>query len=163
MGVDDKPFVPIIVHIRHELADVKAKGFNVIVSGFDNPSDLEWTDRNRKLLDDAQQAGLKVLLHLCSLLRLDNENYESLKLAVSNLTNHPAFFGWFIADEPSGNVFDVIKLERAYKTIKTIDNNHPVVVLDNVPNMLKTYASYCDILSSDHCPVSNSPLEIVKD
>ena len=161
--ISGKPFVPIMVHIPQNLADVKAKGFNVVVSGDDNSKDPEWINKNLQLLDDADQAGLKVLLHLCNLFRSDNEDYEGLKLAVSSLKNHPALFGWFTADEPSGNVFDITKLEKAYKTVKAIDNNHPVVVLDNVPIMLKTYAPYCDILASDPYPVPNSPLEMVKD
>lgn len=161
--MDGQPFAPMMVHIPQDFADVKAKGFNVIVTGNDNPQDPEWLKRNLEMLDKAHQSGLKVLLHLCNLLRLDNADYENLKLAVSSLKNHPAIFGWFTADEPSGNVFDVTKLEKAYKVVKAIDDNHPVIVLDNVPIMLKTYAPYCDILSSDPYPVPDSPLEMTRD
>lgn len=161
--IDGKFVVPIMVHIPQDLTDIKAKGFNMVVAGSDNPADPKWIEDNVKLLDEAHVRGLKVLLHLCNLLRADNEHYESLKLAVASLKNHPGLFGWFTADEPSGNVFDIGKLEKAYKIVKAIDQNHPVVVLDNVPMMLKTYAPFCDILSSDPYPVPSSPLKLVRD
>lgn len=161
--VNDNFFAPLMIHIPQDLADVKEKGFNVIVTGHDYPQQPDWIESNLEVLDAAHKEGLMVLLHLCNLFRLDNEDYESLKLVVSSLKNHPAVFGWFTADEPSGNVFDISKLEKAYRVVKAIDQNHPVVVLDNVPIMLKTYAPYCDILASDPYPVPSSPVAMVAD
>lgn len=161
--VDGEFYAPIMVHIPQNLEDVRDRGFNVVVSGDDNPRDPEWIEKNRRLLDDSHALGLKVLLHLCNLFRGDNEDLEALKLVVSSLKHHPGLFGWFTADEPSGNLYDVSRLDRAYRVIKAIDKDHPVVVLDNVPIMLKTYAPYCDILSSDPYPVPSSPLHMVAD
>ena len=160
---DGKFFSPIVMFLPQDLADVRSRGFNTIVSGSDDPRDPKWIDNNRSLLDDSQKNGLKVMLHLCNLLRGENQDYDNLKLVIAELKNHPALFGWYMADEPSGTVPDFTRLGKAYKIAKSIDKNHPVIILDNVPMLLKTFAPYCDILASDPYPVPSSPLEIVSD
>jgi hypothetical protein len=169
--VDGKPFVPMVMYLASDFADCRAHGFNVMLTGSDDPKYAEWIDSDRRILDDAEKQGVKVIFHLCNLLRGNSEDYDSISLIVATLKNHPALFGWYIADEPSssdasGHV-TVDKLRNAYNTIKAIDSNHPVMILDNVPSMLRTYAPYCDILASDPYPVydpsPNVPLSMVAD
>ncbi len=164
--VNGKPFIPVVIFLPEDMADCAAHGFNVGVQGYDYDwlkIKPEWLDTNRKMLDDAQSHGIKIMLHLCNLIRYDEADYDNLRLMVSTFKEHPAIFGWYIADEPSANVFGVDKLANAYAAIKAIDTDHPVIILDSTPLLYKLYAPYCDILACDPYPVPYAPLSEVAD
>jgi len=159
--VDKQPFAPIILYLAVDLKDAREKGFNTIVNGYDSPDEIGWLEKNKKLLDDANENGMKVILHMCNLIRGSNEDYENIKLIVSTFKNHPGIFGWYIGDEPSANV-EVKKIENSYKLIKEIDKNHPVIVLDNSPLLFSEYGKWSDIFISDPYPIPDYSVELVK-
>jgi len=160
--LNNQPFVPMIMFLGSSPESV-AQGFNVSVIGCDYYSDRNiLVKENKLLLDAAKKSGTMVLIHLCNFFRDDNANYESLKFVVSEFKNDPTIFGWYIADEPSASVKPE-KLEKAYKIIKEIDQNHPVAVLDNIPGRFKVWAQYCDVFSSDPYPIPDYDINMVAD
>ncbi|MBR7143871.1 MAG: hypothetical protein IKD10_02920 [Lentisphaeria bacterium] len=61
--------------------------------------------------------------------RLTDAQWERLKKMVALLKEHPAFLGWYLADEPRGaELCD--ELRKVYDYLKKNDPHHPVITLD---------------------------------
>lgn len=108
-------------------------------------------------LDAARAAGIRMLIQ-CPELESDTRN------TVERFMNHPALFGWNIADEP--NIGRAPELVALGNRIKTIDNKHPVYInyypfVDPDPTyiqMVNNFAPPLSFLSFDHyCLVVDSP------
>ncbi|UOU96726.1 hypothetical protein MUU74_09485 [Chryseobacterium daecheongense] len=113
-------------------------------------------------LDAAQEAGTKLVIRVQSLFS-DTEN------SVNLFKNHPALYGYCIADEPSPSQFD--ELIEIVKKIKRFDSEH-VIYINLFPNYVSrevingyNYQDYLnaflqripvDFLSFDHYPIINN-------
>jgi len=169
--INNKPFAPMIMFLGVKLEETKAQGFNVTLNGIDisdGSTDILKSNLvlgNTKILDDAKANNMKVLVHMCNFFRNEANDIESLKLVVSALKNHPAVFGWYIGDEPSGSGIYASpeELKVAYDTIKEIDKNHPVVLLDFTPSKFSEYGKACDIFASDPYPIPDGNINQVAD
>lgn len=80
---------------------------------------------------------------------------------VSLRKTEPALFAWYLADEPEGYGDTPDVLRQAYAIIKSIDPDHPVVVLTNAPGMLQRYDGCADIIVADPYPIPRHPLAMV--
>ncbi len=100
-----------------ELADA---GFNI------NFSHLGKLSEAKKALDLGQKYGVKIML-TCQELAADPE------LAVENVKDHPALFGYFLRDEPA--VGDFPQLAHWADRIRSLDDKHPIYL-----NLFPNYA-----------------------
>ena len=61
--------------------------------------------------------------------RMTDAQWERLKKMVDMVKEHPAFLGWYLADEPRGaELCD--ELNKVYEYLKKNDPHHPVITLD---------------------------------
>ncbi len=75
--------------------------------------------------------------------------------------NEPALFAWYTADEPEGYGDTPQVLREAYRIIKEIDPDHPVVILTNAPGMLPHYKGCADVIMADPYPIPGHSLGLV--
>lgn len=109
----------------------KEAGFNINHTIFKN------NDQAEAALNLAEKAGIKMLLYSDDLI-------VHPEITVMRFRNHPALFGYFLADEPSPS--DFAKIKNQVAQIKRLDPKHPVYI-----NLHPNYApsSYLDGLSYD--------------
>jgi hypothetical protein len=131
-------------------------------------------DINLKALDLAQQAGIQLLIQDARIAKLVEDTslpLTSLDPIIAVYKDHPAFWGYFILDEPNAAKFDRIAEIFAY--LKDKDPAHPAYI-----NLSPTYAtpqqlgtetyeqhieSYLEkvkptFLSYDHYPITSTGL-----
>lgn len=89
----------------------------------------------QKMLDWAQQAGMKVMLYDGS---IEYAKPDDAVAYVNRYKNHPAYFGIQIADEPSDGRLDA--MSAVCKAIRKADPDHPLWV-----NLLPIYAGFPSI------------------
>ena len=135
---------------------MKAAGITISFSIYETNAELA------KALDCAQLAGVKLVIYSYDLV---NKTKETVLL----FRNHPALFGYYINDEPSTDVFGILK--SRIDEIKKYDSLHPTYV-NLFPNYAENNqfraASYVDYLSKylnsvpidfisfDHYPLMNN-------
>ena len=61
--------------------------------------------------------------------RLTDEQWARLKKMVDMVKDHPAFLGWYLADEPRGAEL-CAELMKVYQYLQKADPHHPVITLD---------------------------------
>ena len=109
-------------------------------------------------LDAAHMAGLKIFVH-CPQLETDTEN------VVARFKDHPALYGWNIADEPT--LSRAPELVALGNKINALDGTHPVYInyypwsgAEDVTyiQMINAFAPPLSFLSFDHyCIVVSTP------
>lgn len=153
------------------LAEVAAGGANFIRSG--RPDwNLESLDRQiaaaTELLDAAAAHGLHCWLQLGDVPNLSARtpaaNEELLTSIVGELKDHPALGAWKGVDEPANPNrparVPAAGLVRAYRRLKALDPNHPLVIIQaplGAVAQLKPYRPAFDISGADIYPVSYPP------
>jgi hypothetical protein len=70
---------------------------------------------------------------------------------VHAVKDHPAFFGWYLYDEPRGAAW-CAQLKEVYELLRELDPHHPVLGLDNSPWGCINKAAHCDIHILDLYP-----------
>jgi len=131
-------------------------------------------DVNLRALAQAAQAGLKLIVHDARLDKVRDEAarpLSELDAVIADYRNQPAFWGYYIMDEPNAVKFE--RLGRIVAYLKDRDPAHPAYV-----NLFPTYASHeqlgtetyeehlaayvrtvrPDFISYDHYPVTSSGL-----
>ena len=123
--------------VTEEFPEIAAAGFNVLQSyQFEvanyNLDPWNSDEAAREYLDAAERNGLKVLLGLAIGLHDDTikKDLRFIKKRVPLFKDHPALFGWQLADEPASIPIPLANLERAYQKINTIDPVHPVTIAE---------------------------------
>jgi len=147
---------------------VAEAGFSV------NMSFLGARDLNLKALELAGAAGLKLMVHDDRVSKLLDDGALSLDIlagVVKDYRDHPAFYGYFITDEPNASKFE--RLAAIVARLRALDPDHPAYI-----NLFPTYANetqlgtptyeehvarYLDtvhppFLSFDHYPVMKTGL-----
>ncbi len=116
------------------LAQFAAEG-NTLILGesaiwYTNPGDP--TIKN--FLDEAHKYGMKVILGMSKAEQMPTTNFVN---AVNAHKNHPALYGWFIADEPElygWYIHDYLAVNPGfYRLLKANDPNHPAFISFNQP------------------------------
>jgi hypothetical protein len=153
------------------LAEVAAGGASFIRAGRPDWS-LESLDEQvaaeRRVLDAAAAQGLHCWLQLGNVPDLPERapaaTEQLLTSLVGELKDHPALGAWKGVDEPanpnrSARV-PAARLERAYRKLKAIDPDHPVVITQAPVGTLARLTPYrpaFDITGADIYPVSYPP------
>jgi hypothetical protein len=94
-------------------------------------------DINLKALDLAQQAGIQLLIQDARVAKLVEDTslpLTSLDPIIAVYKDHPAFWGYFILDEPNAAKFD--RIAEIFTYLKDKDPAHPAYV-----NLFPTYAT----------------------
>lgn len=123
------------------------------------------------ILDEAHKCGLKVFFYPysgCSIgftgfldrvtkgskriPQLTPQSWERMKTMVNTVKEHPAFLGWYLADEPKGAEF-CAELKKVYQFLKEIDPHHPVIHLDfTAEGCISKREGYADLHILDMYP-----------
>lgn len=77
---------------------------------------------------------------------------EGLAELVNRAKNHPALLAWYIADEPEYAKVPHQDYIEAYKLIKRLDPDHPVIMVNNQLSALANWPDSYDILMPDPYP-----------
>ena len=156
---------------KDALAEVAAAGAGFIRVGRSDWS-LESIERQiaaeREVLDAAAAHGLHCWLQLGNVSDLSARtlaaNEQLLTGIVGELKDHPALGAWKGVDEPANPNrparVPAAGLVRAYRKLRTMDPQHPVVVLQAPVGALASLAPYrpaFDITGADIYPVSYPP------
>ena len=152
---------------RNGLAAVAAAGVSFLRTGTGTWS-AEFVNgqiqNERELLDAAAAHGLHCWTWLGRLPNLPaqagSQTEQLLTKVVNALKGHPALGAWKGIDEPAlGNV-PAAGLVRAYKRIRALDPNHPLVVIQaprGTIASLQKYAPALDVTGADVYPVAYPP------
>ncbi len=106
---------------------------------------IVWPDTEK--LNEAGRLGLRAIVNIAP------GNFPDTKAwmnRIRELKSHPAVFAWVMYDEPDINKKPVSEVAWAYRTMKSIDPDHPVYQTLWNPMRYADYAPYCDILAV--CP-----------
>jgi hypothetical protein len=152
---------------RNGLAEVAAAGVSLLRTGVGNWS-VEFLSgqiqNERKLLDAAGSHGLLCWTWLGRLPNFPtasgSTNEQLLTQVVNGLKAHPALGAWKGFDEPAFGGVAAAGLVRAYKQIRTLDPNHPLVIIQaprGTAADLQKYAPALDITGADIYPVGYPP------
>jgi|SRR5581483_3933100 len=152
---------------RNALAEVAAAGVRFLRTGIGNWSGEFLTGQianERKLLDAAAVHGLLCWTWLGRLPNLPakagSANEQLLTQVVNALKGHPALGAWKGIDEPALAGAPAAGLVRAYRRIRELDPNHPVVIIQaprGTAADLRKYAPAFDITGADVYPVGYPP------
>jgi len=158
------------------LAELAAGGASLIRTGIAGWSS-EFLDgqiaNERARLDEAAAHGLHCWLWLGELANfpagaagaLPSLNEQLLVKVVNSLKGHPALAAYKGIDEPrnpfrGANWIRPAGLVRAYKRLKTLDPNHPLVIIQAPRSTIAELILYrpaCDITGADIYPVAYPP------
>src|SRR5437763_1382957 len=152
---------------RNGLAEVAAAGVGFLRTGTGNwsPEFVAGQIQNeRTLLDAAGAHGLRCWTWLGKLPNLPttagSTNEQLLTQVVNALKGHAALGAWKGIDEPAFGSVPAAGLVRAYKRIRALDPNHPLVIIQAPRGTvadLKKYAPALDITGADVYPVGYPP------
>ncbi|HSI35255.1 MAG TPA: hypothetical protein VK986_16870, partial [Tepidisphaeraceae bacterium] len=157
---DGKKFFPLMVyHARPaDFPLLREIGFNVVFNDFTIRHQVKGADRAgyarllRESLDAAKRDDLL-------LLAAANAYYNRLH-SIPAAKGHAGLLGWYGADEPWG---DLTRLVESYNTIKMLEPDGPVVIIQNNYSRLQETAMGADIVGTDPYPVPNVSLRAVAD
>jgi hypothetical protein len=147
------------MYYNADIPTVAAAGFNMVIGGVDDFSRPDLKIWNTAYLQQAEEYGVGVWFHVCNLFRDGQENYDGLAYLVNTFKDYPGLAGWYLADEPGAGMAE--RLTNAYNIIKLLDQNHPVIGLDNTPSEFGTYAPIFDTFLSDPYPYYTGSLNSV--
>lgn len=148
---DGKPFYPVIGYHVNESDYNRMPEIGVNVVQVDS-------NVNRAQLDAFEEMGIKALicLYLGSPASMKPgghpDNLVNTIDMVKAFCNHPAVFGWASMDEPFLNTrMDIIEvwIRDTYKTVRDIDNKHPVYICQAPAQYYRLAEKYCDVLACD--------------
>ncbi len=156
---DGQPFFPLLVYhaMPEDFSLLAELGFNIVFNDFnlnrESPNDAAaYSALLAQSLDAAHAAKL-------FLIAATNSTFNKL-YTIPIAKNHPAMLLWYGADEPWG---DLTRLTESYNTIKMLEPNLPVLIIQNNYSRLQDTAPSADILATDPYPVPNVSLRAVVD
>lgn len=154
---DGKKFFPLMVYhsMPEDFALLGELGFNVVLNDFNLRQHTGKDGYGTLLMQSLAAAQTNGLL----LWVVANSHYNSL-FAIPVAKAHPALLGWYGADEPWG---DLTRLTESYNTIKMLDPNLPVIIVQNNYSRLQETAMGADIIGVDPYPIPNVSLRAVVD
>ncbi len=129
-------------------------GINLYIRSVKTESEL------MDVLNRAGKYGIKVVVpmqHLQNILLQDPDTFGKhiRKLCTERVRNHPAFFGYFLIDEPAWQGFSAKRLCNAYEVLREFDPYHPVWINEAPRNGIAVHtaiAKAADIYGIDIYP-----------
>jgi hypothetical protein len=125
----------------------------------------DWVREAREYLDLAEAAGVGVNLGLPRV-AVENGDAAAIAAAVNGVKDKAALLFWTTWDEPliaaSNNELTPVEMDLAYATIKNIDTDHPVVIIDrerpelNGPFSAEQMWSGSDLLLVDRYAIAST-------
>lgn len=105
-------------------------------------------------LDAAAAAGVKIMLPVNpNLEQVKAGDVAQIKEKIRTFKNHPAIYGWYIADEPDLRQTPAKLLVSVYQAVKEEDPTRPIAIAFNTNlSRIKKYADAYDILMYDKYP-----------
>jgi hypothetical protein len=152
---------------RNGLAEVAGAGVDFLRTGIGN-----WNgellngqiENERRLLDAAGAHGLRCWTWLGRLPNLPaaagSQTERLLTQVVNALRGHAALGAWKGIDEPALTGAPAAGLVRAYRKIRALDSNHPLVIIQaprGTAAALKKYVPAFDVTGADIYPVGYPP------
>jgi hypothetical protein len=173
--VNDKPFFPLGLYIAsdpntdsaiRELNEIADSPFNTIMNYKINTGGIE---QIRRYLDAVNEHGLKLIYSL-------KDFYEGTKYfpgkvghykgeeemthgVITEFRRHPSILAWYLNDELPSKY--IPRLTKRYKTVKSLDPDHPTWIVIYQINELKSYLDTTDIIGTDPYPISKKPIAMV--
>ena len=160
--VNGKPFFPIGLDmggVTREKLEVYSKGpFNFTMS---------YASCTREMLDLCHEYGLMIACCVKDEVlgsqwarergfHKQQQINAHLKDSVNRIKDHPAFFGWYVADEaPSA---EAAARADNYRFFKSEDPNHPCIGCHDRTYDLRAFIPTFDILEIDPYPVPDKPI-----
>ncbi len=156
---DGRKFLPLMVY--HAMPDdfplLAELGFNLIFNDFNIRQTYgSKGERHDKALLECLDAAEKNHLFMLS---AANSIYGKLR-HIPLVKKHPALLLWYHADEPWG---DILRLQDSYNTIKMLEPDLPLLIVQNNAARLQDTAVAADILAMDPYPIPNVSLRSVAD
>ncbi len=141
---------------------IKEAGFNLTHDYyFEGCNDIDVYLRDAKeYLDLAEKAGVGVFLGLPRK-TVKQGDIKSIKRIVSSLQNKPALWFWYLYDEPARSGFSPVVLRKIYEAVKSVDRQHPIVLVDNCKFDSQVYAA-CDMIWTDRYPAPYGILPVLE-
>ena len=169
--VDGKPLDPIMLYgaKSQHFADYAAAGITVIRIDDIRSDTVGNIDAFRKLMDEADKYGLKVLYQLYGNSAGHPFQIPTTKILVNAFKDHPALLAWMLCDEPSYQFLpgreaqthkEIIEyVEDGYKVVRDIDPHHPTFVCEGTSGTPTAYEEgfrLADIVAIDPYPKANN-------
>lgn len=153
---DGTVFYPVFGYHGYASNYAKAKELGInLQQCVHHAKDLEWV---KKALDQAQAAGIKLLVPLYSNVKpaAHPDNIETSIKAIQAIKDHPALLGYMVMDEPFGHTADVggvaamyQLLQDSYKLIRQYDKENLIYMVETNMNHVERAGHCCDILAVD--------------
>lgn len=166
--VDGQVFTPVIpyhTNIALDIPTVKSVGSNTYTTAIGNDAQGHLKD-----LDTLHEQGLKVILGMYPDMKPAGHpaNMQNTIETVSLVKDHPALIGYLVMDEPylhDTNDITSGHLAVTYKTIKDIDEKHPIIFCETPYNrgIWKEAQKYCDVFIIDPYPQSKQNLNYLEE
>lgn len=159
LAKDGKRFFPLMVYhaMPEDFPQLAELGFNVLLNNFNLRQHAGNDESAYSTLLTQSLASAKtnnLLLWVVA-----NSDYNSL-FAIPVAKRDAALLGWYGADEPWG---DLTRLTESYNTIKMLEPDKPVLIVQNNYSRLQETAMGADIVGVDPYPIPNLSLRAVVD
>jgi hypothetical protein len=126
--------------------------------------DAAWFTKMEEFLDRAHAIGYMVHYQLIAFELADNspEVLANITAQVNKFKDHPAIFGWYLADEPDGQGIPLDLLQPKYDLIRSLDQNHPVSMVFCAGGAAD-FISALDLTMVDPYPIPGAHAATVQD
>ncbi|MEW6358600.1 MAG: hypothetical protein AB1696_19855 [Planctomycetota bacterium] len=152
--VNEQPFFPIGLFCvpKDHFGEIRRAGANTMMQykGY-----FETRNGVKEYLDECMANGLMGVVDVQTYTKsskTEKADIAGLTKLVNEAKDHPALLAYYIADEPEYGKVPPEEYVTAYKAIKSLDPFHPVIMLNNQKNAIKTYALAGDVLMPDPYP-----------
>ncbi len=144
------------------IAELAAAGATFLRTGAQGGDwDAATFEREEKYLAAAARYGLYCMPYLRENSFITSDAREAeLRKILNRFKDHPGLGAWKGDDEPEWGKRPLPPLVRAYRVIKEVDPNHPVVIIHaprGTPESLRRYNVTGDILGMDIYPIGYPP------
>ena len=169
--LDGRPFFPIGLYVAQ--CPTKPGHFPQIDEIADSPFDtlMNYCTNTCDSLNDAtdeqiicylhllQERNLKLIFSLREYIDHGYEDISAITHKVNTFKGHPAIIAWYMNDELPPEYLP--QLEKRYKKVRELDENHPVWSVHWNTDWLLKEAHTTDVVGVDCYPIPHNPITFV--
>ncbi len=163
LNTDGKPLTgTFIYHAGSTWYDMcEELGFDIILMGYGYAEYYKTMEREQAkanligTLDDLQERGMKAIIAIYPGMKPAGhpDHVEYMKMLIEDAKDHPAVLGYATQDEPSSQVPEPEHwMKESYKAVRSVDDIHPVYMLNAEPQHITRFSKFCDIFAFDPYP-----------